>query len=60
MPTYEYSCENKHTYLETRPMLTEQIKKRCDECGKELSRKYDAVGVSFNGSGFYQNDKKEK
>lgn len=59
MPVYEYKCplcEAKHT--ETRGILEQEIKKQCESCKVDYTRIFATPVVTFNGSGFHINDKK--
>jgi putative FmdB family regulatory protein len=60
MPTYEYYCKNNHEHVEIRSIFSEQETKNCKECGQQLIQRIGSIGISFNGSGFYRNDRKEK
>lgn len=55
MPTYEYKCENGHTYTEVRPISSEQVTTICVEegCESKLNRVYSAPPISFKGTGFH-------
>jgi len=55
MATYEYTCENKHVYIDERPMAEEDkvVGSPCEICTKDLQRVYSSSAVIFKGSGFY-------
>ena len=57
MPLYEYQCANGHTHIETRSIHDDREPTNCDQCGKPLTQKLGAIGVTFKGSGFYSTDK---
>lgn len=59
MPTYEYICrECDVQYEEIRSFDEKQKLIECIECGSLLKRVFSSPTVTFNGSGFYANDKK--
>jgi putative FmdB family regulatory protein len=60
MPTYEYYCKNGHEYTEVRSIFVDQTVTKCYHCGEDLIQRIGNIGVTFNGSGFYRNDRKEK
>jgi len=37
-----------------------QIKTQCDNCKVDLIRVFGVAAVTFNGEGFYANDKKSR
>lgn len=56
MPTYEYRCENGHTF-ERFQRITEPPIDVCDECGAPAERLLSpGAGILFKGSGFYATD----
>jgi putative FmdB family regulatory protein len=58
MPTYDYECDAcRHTF-ELFQNFSEDVKKKCPECGKPKLRRLFGTGaaVVFKGSGFYQTD----
>lgn len=61
MPVYEYECPIcKGKISVTRGMLDPEQKHKCYNCWEDMIRVYDSPAVSFNGSGFYSNEKKAK
>jgi putative FmdB family regulatory protein len=52
MASYEYTCENGHTYIEVRSMNEDQKETKCPECGGDLTRKFTAPPIGFKGAGF--------
>lgn len=61
MPTYEYRCNTcKMQVVEHRRITENRKDNHCpvSNCTGELLQVYNSIGVSFNGSGFYSNDKK--
>lgn len=59
MPTYSYKCAECGTFDWMHPMGDTLYE--CPKCGSvEFVRAYNAVGISFKGSGFYSTDNKGK
>ncbi|MFU8946234.1 FmdB family zinc ribbon protein [Mycetocola zhadangensis] len=56
MPTYSYKCTICDTAFDIQQSFTDDSLTECPECKGKLRKLYSAVGVSFNGSGFYRND----
>jgi putative FmdB family regulatory protein len=55
MPTYEYRCQQGHTFevvqrMSDGPVLT------CETCSAPVERVFHPVAVHFKGSGFYNTD----
>ena len=55
MPTYEYRCDNGHTFEITQSM-SEDALDSCTVCGAPAQRILFAPAVHFKGSGFYTTD----
>jgi putative FmdB family regulatory protein len=55
MPTYEYRCENGHTF-EVMQRMTDEPLTSCPTCGARVERVFHPVAVHFKGSGFYSTD----
>lgn len=55
MPTYEYRCDNDHTFEVMQPM-SEDALDECTICGAPARRILFAPAVHFKGSGFYTTD----
>ncbi|MFZ5433425.1 MAG: FmdB family zinc ribbon protein [Calditrichota bacterium] len=56
MPTYEYRCENGHTFEEFQSMLAAPVDV-CPICGGTAERQISGgTGLIFKGSGFYITD----
>jgi putative FmdB family regulatory protein len=55
MPTYEYRCENGHTFEVMQRMADDPISS-CQVCGAPVQRVFHPVAVHFKGSGFYNTD----
>ena len=62
MPAYDYQChlcdERKTVYRHY--YLGDVIEPKCDKCGIEMMRVYEAPAVVYKGSGFYSTDKDKK
>lgn len=56
MPTYSYSCTECSTAFDIQQAFTDDALTVCPNCGGRLRKLYGAVGVTFNGSGFYRTD----
>jgi putative FmdB family regulatory protein len=59
MPTYEYRCENGHTFEVVQRMADDPVE-TCEVCGAPVERVFHPVAVHFKGSGFYTTDYKSK
>ena len=55
MPTYEYRCDNGHTFEITQSM-SEDALESCTVCKAPAQRILFAPAVHFKGSGFYTTD----
>lgn len=56
MPVYAYQCTACGTAIEVRQSFTDDALTVCETCGGRLRKRFDAIGVTFKGSGFYRND----
>lgn len=58
MPTYDYECDACDHTFELFQQMSESVKKKCPECGKNKLRRLFGTGaaVVFKGSGFYETD----
>lgn len=56
MPLYEYQCKPAGHRFETRHGVHETPVTACPECGGEVRRVIQPVGIVFKGSGFYKTD----
>ena len=56
MPTYSYRCTECDTAFDIQQSFLDDSLTVCPTCSGKLRKVFSAVGVSFNGSGFYQND----
>jgi len=60
MPTYSYRCTECGEAFDIQQAFTDDTLTVCPNCGGHLRKLFTAVGVSFNGSGFYRNDSRAK
>lgn len=58
MPTYDYVCDACDHEFELFQQISEPVKRKCPECGKQKLRRLFGTGaaVVFKGSGFYETD----
>jgi putative FmdB family regulatory protein len=56
MPTYEYRCRDCGEPLEVVQSFTDDPLTVCPVCGGALRKVFQAVGITFKGSGFYRTD----
>ncbi|RFA09929.1 FmdB family transcriptional regulator [Subtercola boreus] len=56
MPTYSYRCTECDNAFDIQQAFTDDSLTVCPVCGGKLRKVFGAVGVTFNGSGFYRND----
>jgi len=60
MPLYEYQCQACGVRFERRQHISDEPVKICPECGGEVHRLIQPVGIIFKGSGFYVTDNRAK
>lgn len=60
MPTYSYRCTECDNAFDIHQAFTEDSLTVCPACGGVLRKVFSAVGVTFNGSGFYRTDSRSK
>jgi putative FmdB family regulatory protein len=56
MPTYAYACRECHHRFEVVQSMNDVALSVCPRCEGSLRRVFEAVGVTFRGSGFYRTD----
>lgn len=56
MPTYSYRCTECSTAFDIQQAFTDDALTECPACQGRLRKVFSAVGVTFNGSGFYRTD----
>ena len=59
MPTYSYKCTICDTAFDIQQSFTDSSLTQCPTCEGKLRKVFSAVGVTFNGSGFYRNDSRK-
>ena len=59
MPTYSYRCTECDTAFDIHQAFTDDSLTECPTCRGKLRKVFSAVGVTFNGSGFYRNDSRD-
>jgi putative FmdB family regulatory protein len=61
VPTYSYRCANCDFAFDQHQAFTDDSLTVCPNCGEAQLRKvFNAIGVSFKGSGFYRTDSRAK
>ena len=58
MPTYDYECDACGHTFELFQSITDGVKRKCPQCGKNKLRRLFGTGaaIMFKGSGFYETD----
>lgn len=56
MPTYSYRCTECSKAFDVQQSFTDASLTVCPSCSGVLRKIFSPIGVSFTGSGFYQND----
>ncbi len=58
MPTYDYRCKACEHEFELFQNMSDPVKRKCPECGKNTLERLIGTGaaVLFKGSGFYETD----
>jgi putative FmdB family regulatory protein len=56
VPTYSYRCTACGVEFDIQQAFSDSALTTCDACGGALRKLFSAVGVTFNGSGFYRTD----
>ncbi len=60
MPLYVYQCRDCGVQFERRQSIHDESIKICPECGGDVHRLIQPVGIIFKGSGFYVTDNRAK
>jgi putative FmdB family regulatory protein len=60
MPTYSYRCTECATAFDIQQSFTDDALTECPTCSGRLRKLFSAVGITFNGSGFYRTDSRAK
>lgn len=56
MPTYAYRCKECGHEFDIHQSFSDAPLTTCEECGGQLRKLFNSVGVTFKGSGFYRTD----
>lgn len=56
MPTYSYRCTECSVAFDIQQAFTDDSLTECPSCEGRLRKVFSAIGVTFNGSGFYRTD----
>ncbi|MEJ3405091.1 FmdB family zinc ribbon protein [Rathayibacter sp. YIM 133350] len=56
MPTYSYRCTACDNAFDIVQSFSDDSLSICEVCGGKLRKVFSAIGVTFNGSGFYRTD----
>ena len=56
MPTYSYRCTACDNAFDIQQDFSDASLTTCEACGGKLRKLFSAVGVTFQGSGFYRTD----
>ncbi|MDO4254035.1 MAG: zinc ribbon domain-containing protein [Kocuria sp.] len=59
MPVYAYKCKDCDHQFDQRQSFSDAPLTVCPECGGDLRKQFNSVGVVFKGSGFYRNDARQ-
>ncbi|MFG0259771.1 MAG: FmdB family zinc ribbon protein [Phycisphaerales bacterium JB041] len=62
MPTYDYKCNGCGHTFELFQSMSDKVKRKCPECGKNTLERLIGTGaaVLFKGSGFYETNYRSK
>ena len=56
MPVYTYACTQCGHVFDQHQSFSDASLTECPVCGGRLRKRYDSIGVTFNGPGFYRTD----
>lgn len=59
MPTYAYRCTSCAHEFDAFQKFSDAPLTECPECGAEIRRVFQPVGIVFKGSGWYINDSRK-
>jgi putative FmdB family regulatory protein len=59
MPIYLYQCDTCGLRFERLQHMSEEPLRECPECGGDVHRVIQPVGIIFKGSGFYVTDNRQ-
>ena len=60
MARYDYRCSSCGLQFEVEHPMSEHPEVTCPECGSPASQVFNASGIVFKGSGFYNTDQRGK
>ena len=60
MARYDYRCPSCGTQFEVEHPMSERPTITCPSCGEVAQRVFEASGIVFKGSGFYNTDQRGK
>jgi putative FmdB family regulatory protein len=60
MPTYSYRCTSCDHAFDIQQSFSDDSLTTCPECGQALRKVFNAIGVTFQGSGFYRTDSRQE
>ena len=58
MARYDYRCTQCGRVFEVRHGMTERPEVFCPDCGAPCEKLFNATGIEFKGSGFYNTDQR--
>ncbi len=58
MARYDYRCTSCGNVFEVEHPMSERPEINCPTCGQPAERVFNASGISFKGSGFYNTDQR--
>lgn len=59
MALYDYRCTECGLTFEVEHPMSEKPAITCPDCGKPAERVFNASGIAFKGSGFYNTDQRD-
>lgn len=60
MPSYSYRCTECEHAFDVQQAFSDASLTTCPSCNGRLRKLFSAVGVTFNGSGFYRTDSRSE
>lgn len=60
MPSYSYRCTECEHAFDVQQAFSDASLTTCPSCHGKLRKLFSAVGVTFNGSGFYRTDSRSE
>ncbi len=56
MPIYEYKCVDCKTHFEKLQKVSDDLIRKCENCGGTLEKQWSLSGFQFKGAGWYVTD----